>query len=344
MVPVGDKVVHVLWTNAGMSCDGDSVSLTNATLPAIEEIAMGVLPGLPKVQFHWPLIDYQVGSEFMQWFFKAEAGELEPFVLVVEGSVANESIKSEGYWTGFGNNPQTGQPITLSEWIDRLAPKAVAVVAAGTCATYGGIHAMEGNPTGSMGVPDYLGWNWKSKAGVPVVCVPGCPVQPDNMSETILYLLRQLAGNAPMIPLDDKLRPKWLFEETVHQGCDRAGYYEQGDFSVEYGVDRKCLVKIGCWGPVVYCNVPRRGWQDGIGGCPNVGGICIACTMPGFPDKFMPFMDEPPGSKLSTEITGHFYGPLIRSLRGITIHTVDKEPKWRRKGRKLTTGYERPWA
>jgi hydrogenase small subunit len=327
-----------------MSCDGDSVSLTNATLPAIEEIATGVLPGLPKVQFHWPLIDYEVGSEFMQWFFKAEAGDLDPFVLVVEGSVANEKIKSEGYWTGFGNNPQTGQPITLTEWIDRLAPKAVAVVAAGTCATYGGIHAMEGNPTGSMGVPDYLGWTWKSKAGLPVVCVPGCPVQPDNMSETILYLLRQLAGNAPMIPLDDKLRPKWLFDETVHQGCDRAGYYEQGDFTMDYGLDRKCLVKIGCWGPVVWCNVPRRGWQDGIGGCPNVGGICIACTMPGFPDKFMPFMDEPPGSKLSTEITGHFYGPLIRSLRAVTVHTVDKEPKWRHKGRKLTTGYKQPWS
>ena len=37
--------------------------------------------------------------------------------------------------------------------------------------------------------------------------------------------------------------------------------------------------------------------MNGIGGCPNVGGICIGCTMPGFPDKFMPFMDEPPGSE-----------------------------------------------
>jgi hypothetical protein len=46
--------------------------------------------------------------------------------------------------------------------------------------------------------------------------------------------------------------------------------------------------------------------MDGIGGCPNVGGICIGRTMPGFPDKFTPFMDEPPGSKVSTEITGHF--------------------------------------
>ena len=59
-------------------------------------------------------------------------------------------------------------------------------------------------------------------------------------------------------------------------------------------------MKLGCWGPVVNCNVPKRGWMAGIGGCPNVGGICIGCTMPGFPDKFMPFMDEPPGARVST--------------------------------------------
>ena len=92
---------------------------------------------------------------------------MDPFVLVVEGSIPNEAIKPEGYWCGFGDDPETGQPITTSEWIDRLAPKALAVVAIGTCATYGGIHAMEGNPTGAMGVPDYLGWDWKSKAGHP---------------------------------------------------------------------------------------------------------------------------------------------------------------------------------
>jgi hypothetical protein len=94
------------------------------------------------------------------------------------------------------------------------------VVAAGTCATYGGIHAMQNNPTGCMGLADYLGWDWRSKAGLPIVNVPGCPVQPDNFMETLLYLLYQVAGLAPMIPLDDQLRPKWLFERTVHEGCD----------------------------------------------------------------------------------------------------------------------------
>ncbi|HJV09080.1 MAG TPA: hypothetical protein VJ653_05345 [Acidimicrobiales bacterium] len=344
--PPAETVIHILWINAGLSCDGDSVALTAATQPSIEEIALQALPGLPKIQVHWPLIDYECGpvggaDDFIEWFFKAERGELEPFVLVVEGSIPNEAIKREGYWCGFGNNPDTDQPMTTSEWLDRLTPKATAVVAVGTCATYGGIHAMSGNPTGAMGVADYLGWGWKSKAGIPIVNIPGCPAHPDNMSETLLYLLYMATGQAPMIPLDDALRPAWLFGQTVHEGCDRAGYYEQGDFATEYG-SPKCIVKLGCWGPVVKCNVPKRGWMNGVGGCPNVGGICIGCTMPGFPDKFMPFMDEPPGGKVSTAASGA-YGVVIRGLRTITAKTVDKEPQWRKKGEKLLTGYRSEW-
>ncbi|MGH7224068.1 MAG: hydrogenase expression protein HypE, partial [Gemmataceae bacterium] len=80
-------------------------------------------------------------------------------------------------------------------------------------------------------------------------------------------------------------------------------------------------------------------WMRGIGGCPNVGGICIACTMPGFPDKFMPFMDEPPGGRISSAWSGN-YGKMIRALRAITNSTIDKEPKWRHRRPELTTGYD----
>jgi len=329
--------VHILWITAGLSCDGDSVSVTAATLPSVEDVVMGAIPGLPKVHLHNPVLAYEVGDDFMKYWYEAEAGRLDPFVLVIEGSIPNEKIKSQGYWAALGTDKATGQPITTCEWIDRLTPKALAVVACGTCATYGGIHAMAGNPTGAMGLSDYLGRGWRSKAGIPIVNVPGCPVQPDNFMETVLYLLYQAAGLAPMIPLDEELRPTWLFGATVHEGCDRAGYYEQGQFATAYG-QKECLVKIGCWGPVVNCNVAKRGWMDGIGGCPNVGGICIGCTMPGFPDKFMPFMDEPPGAKVSSAMSG-LYGGVVRSLRHFTNDTVNKEPKWRHPGPHLTTGY-----
>jgi hydrogenase small subunit len=330
--------VHILWITGGLGCDGDSVSITAASQPSLEDVALGAIPGLPKVHLHNAVLSYTVGDEFMAPFHQAAAGQLPNFVLVMEGSIPNEKLAGDGYWSGFGCDPKTGDPITIPQWLDRLAPHALGIVTAGTCSAYGGIHAMKGNPTGCMGVADYLGWSWKSKAGLPIVNVPGCPVQPDNFMETVLYLLRQLAGLAPMIPLDDAGRPKWLFEKTVHEGCDRAAYYETGDFAKEYG-SPKCIVKLGCWGPVVQCNVPKRGWMAGIGGCPNVGGICIGCTMPGFPDKFMPFMDEPPGSVLSSTLIKP-YGWLIRALRPLTKSTLNDEPKWRHNRPKLTTGYQ----
>jgi hydrogenase small subunit len=87
-------------------------------------------------------------------------------------------------------------------------------------------------------------------------------------------------------------------------------------------------VKLGCWGPVVQCNIGKRGWMNGIGGCPNVGGICIGCTMPGFPDKFMPFMNQPPGSLLSSNAVST-YGRAIHALRRFVQAALNKEPDWR---------------
>ena len=181
--------IDVLWITAGLGCDGDTIAMTAATQPSIEDIVLGAMPWIPKVNLHNPFLAMENGDEFLALFHRAAEGKLEPFILVVEGSIPDETNKKEGYWASFGTDQKTGQPILTCDWIDRLAPKAWAVVAAGTCATYGGIHAMEGNPTGCMGLADYLGWEWKSQADIPIVCVPGCPVQPDNMMETLLYLL-----------------------------------------------------------------------------------------------------------------------------------------------------------
>ncbi len=345
-VPYGRKTqkaprieeVHILWMTPFLGCDGDSISVTGASEPSIEDLVLGAIPGLPKIHLHNPVLAYEVGDDLMQYWRMADRGELENFILVIEGSIPNEEIKQEGYFAAMGTDPATGQPIKSTDWLTRLAPKALAVVGAGTCATFGGIHAMENNPTGCMGLQDFLGRDWKSKIGVPIVNVPGCPVQGDNFMETLLQLLRHLAGLAPLPPVDEHGRPTWLFGFTVHEGCDRAAYYEMGDFAKEYG-SPKCLVKVGCWGPVVQCNVPKRGWISGIGGCPNVGGICIACTMPGFPDKIVPHMEEPPGAVLSTNSVKP-YGFVMRNLRKLTQHTINKEPKWRHAGRELTTGFE----
>jgi len=325
----GLEVVTILWITAGLGCDGESVALTAATQPSIEDIVMGGMPFLPKVRFINPFYSYENGDEYIAFLELADRDELGRFILVIEGSIPDETNKDEGYWAALGIDSVSSQPIKTCDWIDRLAPKAWAVMAAGTCSSYGGIHAMEGNPTGAMGLPDYLGWDWKSRSGIPIVCVPGCPTQPDNLTEILLYLLYQSVGRSPMIPLDEQLRPIWLFSETLHENCDRGGYYEQAQFAEEYG-SRLCIVKLGCWGPVVQCNVGKRGWINGVGGCANVGGICIGCTMPGFPDKFMPFMNQPPGSLLSSQAV-MTYGKAIHALRRYTQASLNREPARRQR-------------
>jgi hydrogenase small subunit len=332
-------VIDVVWLTAGLGCDGDTIAITAATNPSIEDLVLGALPGLPRVRLHNPVLAFENGDAFLDVLRQAADGRLDPFLLVVEGSIPNEKNKDAGCWAGLGTDHETGQPIPTCTWIDRLTKHAWAVVAAGTCSAYGGVHAMAGNPTGAMGLGDYLrkGWLSRNGTGIRIVNVPGCPVHPDTMMETLLYLLYQATGQAKMIPLDEQGRPSWLFSQTLHECCDRAGYYEQADFARDFGAviggvrtAHKCLVKLGCWGPVVHCNVGKRGWIGGVGGCPNVGGVCIGCTMPGFPDKFMQpsLLDEPPGAKLSTDAIAT-YGRAIRKLRQYTRASFNVEPEWR---------------
>src|SRR3954453_3035587 len=90
---------HILWISEGMSCDGDTVSVTAAGQPAIEDVLMGAIPGLPKVHLHNKVLSPTMGGEeFLAPFHAARRGELDaPFILVVEGSIPNEQINGEGY-------------------------------------------------------------------------------------------------------------------------------------------------------------------------------------------------------------------------------------------------------
>ncbi len=331
--------VYVIWM-VGASCDGCSVAATGATHPRVEHLLAGIIPGLPRVELIHTVVSVECGPEWTHNLFMAERGELDaPYVVCWEGSVMDESIAGEGYWMGLGEDPQTGRQITSLEWLDRLSPGAAAVVAVGTCATWGGIPASKGNPTNAMGVMDYLGKDFRSSFGVPVVNVPGCSPIGDNIIETAAAVLLFLNGLAPLPEFDEIGRPAWLFGETVHRHCPRAGYYEEGVFAEEYG-DKECLVELGCWGPVVQCNIAERGNVDGHGGCMNMGGICIGCTMPGFPDKFSPIYEIPPGTVISSN-TAKVVGGAIRRLRNLSRQDKNRTARWDRDHTDGPSGFAR---
>jgi hydrogenase small subunit len=324
--------VHLFWF-AGMSCDGCSVAVTGASAPTLEGLLMGAHPGLPRVVLHHPVVNLESGPAYERAAEQAIAGTLgAPYVIVLEGSIADETIPYAygGYWAGQGEEPWgpdgEHRTVTAEEWIARMAPGAAAVVAIGTCATWGGIPSANGNPTGAMSLMDFLGKDYRSTFGVPVVNVPGCPPIGDNFMEAVAAIVYFLQGFGPLPEFDELGRPAWQFGETVHRHCVRGAYYEEGSFAKEFG-DKECLVEIGCWGPVVNCNITSRGAIDHVGGCMNSGGACIGCTMPGFPDKFTPFYKTPPGSRVSSTMS-RVLGSVVRPLRKYSNEHLNREVRW----------------
>ncbi len=326
-----DKV-YAYWLG-GMGCDGCTISTLGATEPSVEELLTGALPGVPMLVLHHYAASIESGDHFTHAMERAEKGELDaPYVVVYEGSVADENLTANGEpWAAEGALPtwapfEQRRRVPTTEWLKRLAPGAAAVIAIGTCATWGGVPAADGNPTGSMSVMDFLGKDYRSRYGLPVINVPGCAPVGDNFTETVAMVLLFLNGDGPLPEFDDLGRPAWQFRDTVHRNCPRAGWYEEGIFAKEYG-DKECLVEIGCWGPVVNCNIVSRGAVGHMGGCMVAGGVCIGCTMPGFPDKFAPFYKRPPGSRVSS-VASKLVGSFVRPLRRISELERNREPRW----------------
>lgn len=286
----GTEEIHVVWLQGG-GCTGDTISLTNAVDPSIVDVLTGFLPQVTgiTVDFH-PTIMPQWGHQAVGILQDAEKGKLDPFVLVLEGAIPDEETarKTNGFWAALGE--EDGRIVTLSEWMQRLSPKAAAVVAAGTCAAYGGVRRGYPNPTGAKGALDFLGRDWKSALGLPVICVPGCPAHGDHLVKLLGYAVLAVRGLLPLPQLDEYNRPVFLFSERVHDICPRAGYYGDWAYSKEFG-QPYCMELLGCKGPQAYCDVSRRGFVEGIGGCTTLGSPCIGCTEPEFPDApFSPFL------------------------------------------------------
>ena len=336
--PPAVKEVHILWITAGLGCDGDSVSITAATQPSIEDIVMGAIPGLPKVHLHNPVLAYEVGGDFMKYWYDAEKGRLEPFVLVIEGSIPNERIKREGYWAALGTNPDTGQPITTCEWIDRLAPKATGC-RGGRHVRDLRRHPRDARQSDGLHGPGRLpGLEMEIEGG-----------HPDRQRARLPGAARQLHGDAalPALPAgragahdsarrppaaqmalrDDGprgLRPRRILRAgPVHSRIRPAGVP---------GEDRL----LGAGGQL------QRGQARLDGGnrrLPQRGRHLHRLHDAGLPRQVHAVYGCAARREDSSD-TAFAYGSAIRALRHFTNATANKETKWRHKGPALTTGYQ----
>ncbi len=264
--------VKLVWIQ-GQSDTACTISLLQGKNPDIYEAIMNLNLDLR----FYPTIMAAQGAEAMS------ALNIEPDVLVIEGSIPGPKFSTVG-----------GRPVI--DLVKELAAKTkTAVVAVGTCASYGGIPAASGNITSSMGVQytkgrkgGALGSGFISKSGLPVINLPGCPAHPDHV---LLTLSAVILGDKPK--LDVKGRPATFFKGKVHQTCARLPYYGKSFAAGFHETDisyRKCLFKLGCRGPDTFADCTSRLWNGGTNVCTHGGGApCIGCFHEEFPDKLSPF-------------------------------------------------------
>ncbi len=264
--------VYLIWLS-GAGCNGGcTMAMLGAAEPGIEDLVLGNVPDAPRVVLVHQELALENGDSFRAILERAADGHLQPFVLVLEGAIANEQLAGEGSFSRLGTTSD-GHPITIAEWVDLLTPQAEAVIAIGSCAAWGGIMAADGNPIGARGLEDYLGKDFQSRGGLPVINVPGCAPTGEGFIETLTYVFLHLAQLVPL-DLDEERRPRWLYNHETYPLPPRVEYPPAVGFDLSNR-------------PAVKCPVPVTGWLRGFGGCARVGGSCIGCTERDFVDQYM---------------------------------------------------------
>ncbi|MDV0447044.1 Periplasmic [NiFeSe] hydrogenase small subunit [Methanosarcinaceae archaeon Ag5] len=243
-----------------------------------------------------------------------EAGN---YILVVEGSIGN-GPDGTGKICMYGGN-------TFKSVFEHAAKNANAIIAMGTCATYGGITVTDGATKdycdfkGVMQTESDRNGGMLQLLGInkPCINLPGCPAHPDWFFLTVAGLLLNKFSLTDTSWLDADGRPKVFYppNAVLHDNCPRRGYYDRGvlDKDIAQG---GCLWKIGCKAPYVHADCALRKWNDGTSLCMQAGGPCIACVEPIFPNGSMPFYEE----KESTEILfGVNMGMVAAAVIGIAV-------------------------
>ena len=162
---------------------------------------------------------------------------------------------------------------TGTDILIEAAERANAVVALGSCAVNGGWMGANPNQAGALGVQAFL-----EKAGIetPVMNVPGCPANPEWLVAVLadVILLEKLPA------LNGENKPAGIFDQTIHDNCERRGHFENGEFVYQFGSERAmgyCLYPLGCRGPQTKSNCGVVLWNNRRSWCVQSGAPCIGC-------------------------------------------------------------------
>ena len=274
------NILPVVWLQ-GAGCTGCSVSVLNAVSPKIQNLLLDELVPGPQLSLMFlATIMAGQGEPAIEVLKDTETNRKGGYVLVVEGSVPTAE---DGAYCCIGIHG--GKHQTILQSVLDLGKNALAVLAVGTCATYGGIPAAAPNPTGAKGVQEIF--NEKGIA-TPVVNIPGCPVHPDWFVGTVAQVIISGLG---AVKVDHIGRPKLFFGELVHENCQRRADFDKGKFAERPG-DEGCLYRVGCKGHYTYADCPIRQWNNGVSWCVKAGSPCLGCVEADFPDGTSPLYEK----------------------------------------------------
>jgi hydrogenase small subunit len=246
----------VIWLHF-QECTGCTESLLRTSHPDLAELILGLI----SLDYHETLFAAS-GHQAEDALKQAMAANAGKYVCIVEGAIPT---KDNGIYCKIGGR-------TAVDMLQDVGGKAGAVIAIGSCASWGGIPSADPNPTGATGAPSIL-------EGRTVVTIPGCPANPYNLLGTVL----QYATLGTLPELDDKGRPVWAYGRTIHEHCPRRAHFDAGRFAEQFGDEGHrlgyCLYRLGCKGPQTHanCSVLSFGevpdcWPIGL------GHPCFGCT------------------------------------------------------------------
>ena len=272
----------VIWLQ-GATCTGCSVSVLNIVSPTIKNVLVDeVIPGKHVNLRFQATVMAGAGELIIEALEETWQAKKGSYVLVMEGAIPT---KGDGAYGSIGEDKE-GKPVSIASRVEALGRDALAVIALGTCASFGGIPAASPNPSQCVSVGQLF---QAKKVTTPLINVPGCPPHPDWFVGTVASIL--LRGLPGANELDELNRPKDFYGQLIHENCPRRAYYDEQKFAKKLS-DPGCLYELGCKGPVTHADCPIRMWNHGVNWCVACGGLCIGCACEGFPDLVSPIYEK----------------------------------------------------
>ena len=249
----------VIWLHM-QECTGCTETLLRPATPDLATLLFDVI----SLDYHETVMA-AAGADAEAALADAMKANKGKYVLIVEGSIPT---KDNGQYLKIANKWGI-------DYLREVAQDSAAIVAIGSCASWGGVASAEPNPTGATGAPEVL-------KGKTVITLPGCPPNPYNLLGTVL----QYATFGSLPALDGLGRPKFAYARTIHEDCPRRAHFDAGRFVERFGDENHrlgyCLYKTGCKGPKTHASCPLQHFGDVVGAWPvGIGHPCYGCTEEG---------------------------------------------------------------